>query len=234
MSTAQPASAPHTDYSSWAETIERPRSCLYCGHARVWWNGWWTRTATVWQPDGAVWVKPFPVRRVKCAACLKSWGLRPPGVFPHRHFQLDTIAEAEQRWLFEPEASLSTAAARVGCSPRSVARWARWLAGLVEPGALLARLADVAGVPLVPRLRDVADLARKATSEAARQVLRRAAQVLGLLEILGAAAGLEPTGLRGVLLHLVGDRAHQTTDASPLLPEVAARAPGLFPASLPM
>lgn len=234
MSTAPLSSILHGDYSSWAESVERPSSCLYCGHHRVWWNGFWLRTATVWAPDGAVWLEPFRVRRVKCACCRRSWGLRPPGVAPHRHFQLGLIAEAVGRRLYAPVASLRSAAAQVGGSARSVGRWSRWVAGLASPAALLRRVLVAAGEPIQVRLPEVTGLARKATTDLRRQLLLRAGQVLGLLEVLAAAVGLEPPGLRAVLGRVVGDRTHLTTDADPLIPEDAWSRPGGRPETLPM
>ena len=211
-------------WSRFAEVVRKPRCCLFCGDGRrLWWDGWWIRTATILHEGKALFVPPFAVRRVKCGVCCRSWGLRPPGLFPHRHFQLCAIAQAEQHWLFAPDASLATAAALVCCSPRSVGRWARWLAALAAPGRLLSEVAEATGAPVLPRLTEVADGARKAASEAQQLLLRRAGQVLLLLEALSAALGLEPPGLRGVLLAAVGDRTHLATDASPLLPEVAWR-----------
>lgn len=218
------ASQLHQRWSQYCEEVVRPARCLYCEEEdRVCWNGRWLRTATVLHEDAVVFVPPFPVRRVRCAACRRSWGLRPPGLAPHRHYQLGFIAEAAQRWLFDAEATLDSVAARLGCSADSVARWRRWVGVLASPARLLKLLTEVTDIPLVPRLLDAAQTGRRATTDARRGLLRRAAQVLGLLETLGAALGLEAPGLRGVLRRLVGDRTGVTTDRSPAIPEVAYR-----------
>jgi hypothetical protein len=165
-------------------------------------------------------------RRVKCATCEKSWTLRPPGLAPRRQFQLCVVARATTRYLFGDRASLSKTAAGHGCSPRTLARWLQWIAGLASPAALQRLLVVLLAVPLLVRLRDVVGLARKATTSTRRRRLTRAAHVLVLLEALGRAIGCEPPGLRGVLERVVAGRDRVTTDARPLVPEFAARQTG--------
>lgn len=204
---------------AWAQTVQRPAACIFCEAARLWWDGSWARSATVLHDGEPCHVPPFPVRRVRCPTCGKRWGLRPPWVVPHRHYQLELIGDAVQRWLFEAGASLASAAAAVGCAPRSIGRWTRWIAGLAEPAALLRRLgpSGASALPRVPLVRAAA----RVRSAARRAMVLRAAAVLALLEGLAAVAGLEPPGLRGVLLRAVGDRTRLSTDRAPALPEDA-------------
>jgi hypothetical protein len=83
----------------------------------------------------------------------------------------------------------------------------------------VARLVDApvrVGVPRVP-----------STGTAARVARRRALAVcLAGFEALGAALGLEPPGLRGVVTWVVAGRDRHTTLARPAIPELARCAVG--------
>ncbi len=86
---AQPAWARFTD------EVVRPARCRVCGHLRVYWDGFAERTATVHAGDRAIHVTGIRCRRVRCAACCRSWQLRPPGLLPRRHYQLCLVVRPE-------------------------------------------------------------------------------------------------------------------------------------------
>jgi len=108
---------------------------------------------------------------------------------------------------------MQTAAAAGTCSRRTVGRWLRWVPRLAEPAVLLCRIVDAVDAVVVPKLR--------ATAKQGSDLLRRAAEMLGLLEYLASATGLEPPGLRGVLCHVLRGRTGIATYARPLIPELA-------------
>jgi len=209
------------------ETVEKPCCCVFCAGDQLHWNGSRTRTASVRveaeDETTVVYLDDIPCRRIKCgsAGCRRSWTLRPPGLFPRRHYQLDVVASGTSEYLFAAEASLTGVAATHDCSRRTVGRWLGWESGLVEPSELQRHLLEVSGEPLVLKAHPVAALARKAVDTAREKVLTAAASVLTLLEVLGAALGYEPPGLRSVLQVVVNDRDLVTTYASPSIPELA-------------
>ncbi len=198
-----------------------PDICVRCEGDHVVRNGSAIRSAS-FQVDGeVVYVPGIPCRRVKCQDCRRSWRQRPPGLMPHRHYQLCVVAEGVSHHLFDSAATLEGTARRCQCSRWTVSRWLGWLGRIASSAQLQARLAEVVGAPVLGRVREVAALGRKGADEASRLLLERAAQVLSLLEALGAAIGLEPPGLRSVLLRVIDDRARHTTYASPSIPEFA-------------
>jgi hypothetical protein len=203
-----------------ADEVERPARCRACAHPRVHWDGVTERTATVQVGERAVHVTGIRCRRVRCAACHRSWQLRPPGLVPRRHYQLCVVAEAASQHLFAGDAQ-ERVAARRGCSRRSVGRWLRWIAECADPGALGAQLLAAVGAPVLPRLRALAPRLRALRDGARRALLERAAAVLELLEALALAQGLEPPGLRGVVARVLAGRDRITTYRTPLIPELA-------------
>lgn len=212
-------------WNDFYDTVERPLACLFCAAAHIVWNGCRVRAASVRILGQVVHLDEVRCRRVRCQSCKRSWTLRPEGLVPHKHYQAEVVAHAVGMRLYEHGASQAAVAASVGCSRRQVARWVHWVAGLAEPTELERRIAHVSGAPLLARLRTVAGLATKALTEARRILLGRAAQVLGLLEVLGTALGLEPPGLAAMLARWVGDRTGVVTYARPAIPEVARSAP---------
>lgn len=182
---------------AWSEHFEarqRPRGCVSCGHPRVWWNGSRRRSASVVVDGAVVFLPDVRCRRVRCAACPARWTVRPPGLAPRKHYQLDVVAQAAATSVFDPRVALETVAAAFRCARRTVARWIRWIASLAAPAALLQRLAEITPVPIVPRRSAPPSPARPRPAFA-----ERAAEALTLFEALGTALGAEPPGLRAVL-----------------------------------
>lgn len=202
------------------ENVQRPGQCIYCGGARINFNGSRKRSASVLIVAAVVYLAELCCRRVKCAECKKSWTLRPPELVAHKHFQLCVTARAVSRYLFDPDSTLSGVGSEHNCSRKTVKRWLGWTAAMAEPAVLMRKLVEAADAPLVPRLRAVGRLARKARNAVGRGVLERAAEVLALMECLCSAWGLEPPGLRAVLQRVVGDRIGIGTYARPAIPEL--------------
>lgn len=211
-------------WARFADEVERPARCRACAHPRVHWDGFAERTATVHADDRTVHVTGIRCRRVRCAACGKSWQLRPAGLVPRRHYQLCVVAEAASQHLFAGDAQERVAAGR-GCSRRTVGRWLRWIAECADPAALGARLLAAVGAPVLPRLRALAPRLRALRDGARRALLERAAAVLELLEALALAWGLEPPGLRGVVEHVLRGRDGIPSYRAPLFPELARSHP---------
>ncbi len=207
---AQDAAPLKERWAAWARTIPRPRRCTACGGRRVWWNGWRRRGASIWVDGTVVHVPKVACRRVRCAACGARWTLRPPGLAPHKHYQLDVVAEAAASYLLDPGAALEPVAAAFRCARRTVARWIQWVASLAAPAALLQRLAEITPAPIVPRRP-----APPSSSRPRHALADRAAEVLTLFEALGAALGAEPPGLRAVLSGF----GRVPTYAAPALPD---------------
>jgi hypothetical protein len=153
--------------------------------------------ASIWVDGTVVHVPKVACRRVRCAACGARWTLRPPGLAPHKHYQLDVVAEAAASYLLDPGAALEPVAAAFRCARRTVARWIQWVASLAAPAALLQRLAEITPAPIVPRRP-----APPSSSRPRHALADRAAEVLTLFEALGTALGAEPPGLRAVLERL--------------------------------
>jgi hypothetical protein len=195
------------------ETVRPPAHCLFCEGNRVTWNGSRARTASVLIEDAVVFLGMVLCRRVKCHDCRRSWTLRPPGLSPRRHYQLDVVAAATSAYAFGETASQERVAARWGCVRRTLARWLGWVAALTDLSTLRRGLQDVAGHPVILPRPDPAPSPRRTC----------AARVLALLEALGMALGVEPPGLRGVLTLVVGDEDRVSTQAFPRIPDFARR-----------
>jgi hypothetical protein len=134
-------------------------------------------------------------------------------VICHKHYQPCVVAHAVGRYAFEQATTMQQVANEVGCARRTVARWRGWVPALGEPMVLVQKLVEATDAVVVPLVR--------AAAKRGGDVLRRAAQMLGLLEVLGSAWGLEPPGLRGVLCKLLRGRSGLATYARPQLPELA-------------
>ena len=211
------------------ETVAKPECCIYCASVAVHWRGSRQRTASFLVEDEQYprvsYVHGIACRLVECgtAGCGRSWTLRPPGIFPRRHFQLCVVAAATSQYLHQEQAGQEAVAAAYGCSRRSLGRWLLWESRLAKPADLQRHILDVAEAPLLVRTQPVENLARKAVDASHRQILTAAALVLGLLEMLAAALGYEPPGLRSVLETVAGNRDRVTTFVSPVVHELARR-----------
>ena len=203
----------------------KPARCVRCGGNRLSWKDKRLRSATVIKDGEPEYRTEIPTRRVLCADCNGSWTLQPSGLLPRKHYQPCVAAAAVSAYLFEPAASEQTVADRFGCSRRQIGRWLGWISGLATPAELQAQVAAVAAVPLLPKLPEVEDLERKAPTAGRRQLLAVVATVLALLEVLGMALGLEPPGLRGVLLHHSAGWRPVAPYGAPALPILARRNP---------
>lgn len=124
--------------------LARPAQCVFCDGDRVWFNGW-RRVLVTLLVDGQPhrltdWL---PLQRVRCAQppCGRSWTLRPPCLYPHRSLEPDLAEAAALAYLAEPQATYRAVAQRVGCSWGAVWLWIGWLATLVTPATVLARVA---------------------------------------------------------------------------------------------
>jgi hypothetical protein len=201
-------------WTRWAcEATRAP--CPKCGGWVVSWDGMGERTATVLTEEGAVYVPPFPVRRARCKkhGCGKRWRLLPPQMIPHKHYQPCVVAHALGRYAFENATTMQEVADEVGCDRRTAGRWRGWVPALGEPTVLVQKIVEATDAVVVPLVR--------AAAKRGGDVLRRAAQMLGLFEVLGLVWGLEPPGLRGVLCRLLRGRTGIATYARPLIPELA-------------
>lgn len=210
-------------WDTFARTAVKPATCAFCGGSRIWWDGHRTRTASVRTDDGTAHLVDVRCPRVKCAdrACKKSWTLRPPGLAPHRHYQLCVVASALSRYLFGPHTTQAAVAQDHQCSERTLGRWLRWVSAVADPAILQRKLLEAVRSPILLPVREIERLARKARSTARQEVLPRAAQVLAACEALGAALGLAPPGLRGVIERALGHRTRATTYQHPTIPELA-------------
>ena len=125
----------------------RPAQCVCCDGERVWFNGWRRVLVTLLvdgQPSRLTdWL---PLQRVRCAQppCGRSWTLRPPWLYPHRSLEPNLAETAALTYLADPQATYRSVAQRVGCSWVTVWRWISWLATLITPAAVLARVARLA------------------------------------------------------------------------------------------
>jgi len=185
----------------------RPAQCVCCDGERVWFNGWRRVLVTLLvdgQPSRLTdWL---PLQRVRCAQppCGRSWTLRPPWLYPHRSLEPDLAETAALTYLADPQATYRSVAQRVGCSWVTVWRWISWLATLITPAAVLARVARLAPHGAEPGLlpRAVAAAARARSRRRAAAVLR-AYQVLVALTMLHRAQpepAADPSPLRWFLL----------------------------------
>jgi hypothetical protein len=201
-----------------SERVDRPAACIYCGHDRVWWNGWRVRTATVLVASVVVFLTGVRCPRVKCAGkeCGRSWTLRPEGLMPRRHYQLSVVVPAMTMHLLEG-VSQEKVAGEHTCSRRTVSRWLSWLGEVAEPAVLARRLLEASEAPVLPKVDELA----RATWQRMRCMARRAAENLCLFEALAAAMGMAAPGLQSVVEWAVSNRDRVTTYRCPFIPELA-------------
>jgi hypothetical protein len=187
--------------------VARPAQCVFCDDERVWFNGW-RRVLVTLLVDGQPhrltdWL---PLQRVRCArpSCGRSWTLRPAWLYPHRSLEPDLAEIAALTYLADPQATYRSVAQRVGCSWGTVWLWVGWLARLVTPPAVLARVARLASHGVVPAwLPRVVAAAGRARSRRRADAVLRAYQVLVALSMLHRAQpepAADPSPLRWFLL----------------------------------
>lgn len=152
---------------------ERPPACFRC-EAPSWWNGW----REVFIVDGLRSRCERWLPRAKCTVCHRSFTCYPPGHYPHRQYQLDTIGKVVAAIAIGAE-PVTMAAAAATASPTSGRRWTAWVAELAVPAALLS-----VAQRLDPSAPVGAGVSTTGSSSDARSL---AAHVLGALEELGAA-----------------------------------------------
>lgn len=204
MDTASAIEKLHEAFCRSYHEMRRPDECIFCRGKKVWWNGTRTRSATGVVDGRSVTVPSFRCRRVRCAACGKSWTLLPEGLVPRRHFHLAVGTGALSAYLAGPSMSLEKAAAAVSFSARTLGRFRDWVAKLALPAVLDRLVAVVSRAPILVPLLPVTDPRRKARRDGRRLgILERAAQVLSLTETLGAALGLVPPGLAALLTRVL-------------------------------
>lgn len=211
------------EWNHFFETVEKPCFCLFCHGSRIHWNGKRSRTASLMIDEEVVYLPDIDCRRVKCANpnCLKSWTLRPPGLMPRRHYQLCVVANAASGYLFDDQESLDTVAQSHQCTRRTAGRWITWLAHIARPSDLIHYLLEVSKETVLVPVRKIAISLKKGLSSSRKQILERAAEVLGLLEAIALILGMEPPGLRSVVEAVVNNRDRVTTYACPAIPELA-------------
>ena len=215
MSIPDEAARLKQEWARWtSDAAQAP--CPECGGSEVSWDGNGNRGATVLVEADAVYVPPFSVRRLRCKGCRNRWRLLPPGLIPHKHYQPCVIARAVSRYL-AGEVTMQEAADEVGCSRRTIGRWIPWVSALGDPIVVMRKVVEATDAVVVPMVR--------AAAKHASDVLRRAAEMLGLFEVLGSAWGLEPPGLRGVLRRVLRGRTGIATYARPLIPDLARGPP---------
>ena len=216
--------AGHDIARDWAEFGRRgskPQACLRCGRGdRLCWNGMSIRTASVRAGDETVHVAGVSQRRLKCKACDENWIHRPPGLLPNKHFQGCVIASAVSQHVHGGD-TLARVAATHGCSPRQAGRWMPWTAAIADPAALAAQVVEAVDAVVLPAARELAQRFEALRHAARRPMLRRAAQVLALMEALALALGLEPPGLRAIVERALNGRTDVGTYRRPVIPELA-------------
>lgn len=212
-------------WKRFTEEVQKPAECIFCAGLSIWWNGKRTRSASLLVEGVAVYLSDVLCRRVKCGtpACHKSWTLRPPGLFPQRHYQLCMTALGLSDYLFNPASSLDKVAEACTCSERTVRRWVNWTACVTDPQALERRILESVGSPILAPLRAISERFQRYCSGQKQGTLSRAGQNLCLLEALGQARGCEPPGHRGVLTAVVANRYRLTTYRVPIIPDFAWR-----------
>ncbi len=168
----------------------RPASCAWCEGARIWFDGW-RIVHTILLADGRChrFDNGLPLQRVACAACGRSWTLRPAWLYPHRSFEPDVAEAAALAYLGDPGATYAATAQAFGCATSTVWRWVGWVAELGEPASVIAATARIdpatPAADLVPR--EVPQDHPKAQSAARHRALLGALQLLVALALFARA-----------------------------------------------
>ena len=110
---------------------------------RSWWDG--TRRVLIVVPAPAGDAVASEVRtraRGKCTACRHGFTVYAAGEYPRRVYQPDVVARVVAAHAIGAQGA-AAAGARAGASATSARRWTRWLAALIDVGALLAIAAQL-------------------------------------------------------------------------------------------
>jgi hypothetical protein len=159
--------------------------------------------------------------RAKCCSCKRGFTCYSDGLYPHRQYQLDVVAEAVAEVALGRQ-SVANAAAGAQASLTSVRRWVGWVAQLAAPSTLLRVAAELdpeqpAGVGI-------------ALTSGASSLWSGAAQVLAALEALsvavhrGGASLVGRSGLARILdwqRRVHGDVVHLVREPRTLSPGMA-------------
>jgi hypothetical protein len=162
--------------------------------------------------DEVVYMTDILCRRIKCGnpECKKSWTIRPSGLMPRRHYQLCIVSHGTSRFLFDPQATLSSVAQAHCCSRRTIGRWLNWIAELADPANLIGRLFYISKEAVI----------EKAVNKA-KKAFQHTAKVFCAIEALGIAYGYGPPGFRGMIESVISNRDRITTYRFPTIPELA-------------
>ena len=223
MNEARAAERLRDSFKRYYHEVPRPHECPFCEGDRIWWNGSRERGATAEFEGQVVTVDFFPCRRVRCAECVKSWTLLPPGLLPGRQVGLVVAARALERYLFEEEESLESCAKASSISPRTLGRIRDWITTIVSPALLQRLVVERCGEPIPSMVHPVADLVRKGKDGERRSLLARAAQILCFAESLASAAGLLAPGLASLVSRAVRGRRDRALYRADSIPEKAWR-----------
>jgi hypothetical protein len=178
----------------WAVTASFRGCCPTCGSRRVWRNGIRRRTASLFDGERTVFLDDIPVRRLRCGDCGARWSVPPDGVAVRGHYQPCVVARAVVRTVADAAARAAVAVEHA-CHRRTLDRWVARVAAVAEPAALGHALLVETQAPVLPAPVPVT---RPSRSPRLAALGARAVAVLGLLEALASACGLEPPGLAHV------------------------------------
>jgi hypothetical protein len=126
--------------------------------------------------------------RSKCGTCKVSVTVYPPGLYPHRQYQLDVVASVVAA--IDGADDAKAASARFATSPRSAWRWRRWVVALGEVATFHAVAAQVD-----PTSAPVA----MASPPTPAMAMLAALEVLGAALVRAGVAVVERSGLGRVL-----------------------------------
>jgi hypothetical protein len=206
---------------------ERPPPCRRCGRA-AWWNGWRAiKAEVVCEASGANVVREARRHRARCSSGDRScriWTVYGEDAYPHRVFQLSVVASAVGAVALGG-LTLSGSAARHRATRRSVSRWLRWVATLLEAPRLLelcARL-DAQGQPPPP-----ATVGKPATIARAGAILRLLDQLARLLRERGVRLARDVPALAAIVAHQLarfGEVRFLTRSSPPLRVDVVFEPP---------
>lgn len=166
--------------SSRSKQRERPAPCRQCGR-EAWWNGVRRVKEVVREALGALRHVVDVVRwRARCSdrACpAGSWTVYAPGSYPHRRYALPVVVSAVSAVAFGG-ATLDEASTEHACDRRSVGRWVRWVANLLDPTELARTCARLDGTGVAGALAAAGGTDTRRRAGKVLRGLERLSQVL--------------------------------------------------------